>query len=233
MMLLGGNQSEIKQVAIVTRNPRFNRLLATILADWRFFTVEDLTEAKVIFAERGVSLPDLHGQVVWLAPMPLSEGSFLQTPISLTRLYHLLEVHFFPTPRRHIRVALEGSIGIKIGGTWQNCQFVSLSDRGCRVICEQELPSGTLVQVDTDLAGKTLQMPAEVLYCIPARDVSGGSLPQIGLLFKPADKKMVGMIRRFIEKRSIEMACAKEDVALTDPCLSWIDVPENPWEEIE
>ena len=42
-MLLGEKQSEIKQVAVVTRDQQFNRLLSSVLAEWKFIAVEDLT----------------------------------------------------------------------------------------------------------------------------------------------------------------------------------------------
>ena len=78
-MLLGGGKANIKQVAVITRNLKFNKLLSSILADWRFFAVEDLSAAKVIFAERGIKLPVHNAQVIWLTPMPLSEENFLET----------------------------------------------------------------------------------------------------------------------------------------------------------
>ncbi len=230
-MLLGGKQSDVKQVAIVTRNQKFNRLLGSLLADWKFFTVDDPSAAKVVFAERGIDLPEIDSQIIWLTPMPLSEGSFLLTPISLTRLYLLLEMHYFPTPRRHIRVAIEAKTGLKTGASWQDCKLVSLSDRGGRMVCENELPRGTQVQLDVMLSGRQILMPAEVLYCIPAGDAPGRSRPQVGLLFKPEDKKVINMLRRYVERRSVEAACAREDIALNDPCLSWIDVPQDSWQE--
>ena len=167
-MLLGGKQADIKQVAVVTRNQDFRRLLSRILADWKFFTVDDVSAATVIFAERGLELPAHDGQVVWLTPMPLSEGSFLTIPISLTRLYHLLEVHFFPTPRRHIRVAMETVVDLKIDNDWMEGCLISLSDRGARITCANEISRGQLLHVELKLAGRTLRFHAEVLYCVPA-----------------------------------------------------------------
>lgn len=230
-MLLGGKQSRIKQVAIVTRNQKFNRLLGAILAEWKLFAVEDPTAANVVFVERGLELPDVPGQVIWLTPLPLSEGLFLQTPISLTELYQLMETQFFPTPRQHLRVAIETRTGMKTGSTWQDGKLISLSDRGGRMVCEQEIPRGTMMQLELMLAGRQLDLPAEVLYCIPAGDSPGRTKPQVGLLFKPADDKVIGMLRRFIEKFSVEAACAREGISFGDPCLSWIDVPGNPWSE--
>lgn len=232
-MLLGGKKTEVKQVAIVTRNRDFNRLLGSILAEWKFFTVDDASAATVVFAERGNPLPNVTGQVVWLTPMPLSdEDNFLLTPISLSELYHLLEKHYFPTPRRHIRVAIETKAGARLGADWQDCKLISLSDRGGRIVCDRELPRGARIEVDLKLSGRHFQMPAEVLHYIPAGDAPGRSKPQVGLLFKPDDERVINMLRRYIEKRSVEAACAREDISLHDPCLSWIDVPGDPWGEI-
>lgn len=227
-MLLGGKQSDIKQIAIVVRNLQFKKLLGGILADWKFFTVDDVSTAKVIFAEYGVDLPRYEAQVVWLSPLPLSTGSFLTTPISLTELYHLLEVHLFPTPRRHIRVAMETAVDLNFDNGWCDGHLVSLSGRGGRMTCAQELPRGKMLQIEIKLAGRILNIPAEVLYCIPAGDSPSRLQPQIGVIFKSSDGHESDLLRQFIEKVCIERACAREDIPMTDPCVSWFDVPTNP-----
>lgn len=229
-MLLGGEKSNLKQVAVVTRNLQFNRLLNRILADWRFFAVADLSVAKVIFAERGIELPEHNGQVVWLSPMPLSEGSSLETPISLTRLYHLLETYLFPTPRRHIRVVMETAVDLKIEGEWFDGCLVSLSGRGGRIACKREISQGKSLEVAVKLAGKVLILPAEVLYCIPAGDFPGRSQPHVGVRFKSSNGHEFDTLRRFIEMTCIERACAREDIQLTDSCVSWLDMPADPWD---
>jgi len=224
-LLLGGKQAEIKQVAVVTRNQKFNKLLTSILGDWKFFAVEDLSAATVAFVERGVEPPDHDVQVVWLTPMPLEKGDFLTTPISLSELYLLLEAHFFPTPRRNIRVAMEISVELKIESEWLAGQLVSLSDRGGRLTCAREIPRGTELTLEVKLEGEILRIPSEVLYCIPAGDSPSRLQPQIGVLFKPTNIEMFELLKRFIEKTCIECACAREGISLNDPCLSWLVIP--------
>jgi len=224
-MLLGGKQADIKQVAVVTRNQKFTRLLSSILADWKFFTVDDISEAQVVFAERGVELPGYDGQVVWLTPLPLSEGSFLTIPISLTSLYHLLEIHLFPTPRRHIRVAMETVVDLRLENNWLEGRLVSLSNRGGRITCTHEIPRGKLLDLELKLAGRVFRMPSEVLYCIPAGDSPGRLQPQIGVLFKPSNEQDFELLQNFIEKTCIECACARENILITDPCVSWLALP--------
>lgn len=228
-MLLGGKQAGIKQVAILTRNQAFNRLLASILAEWKFFAVDEPQAASVVFAERGLDVPEGNNNIVWLTPMPLGEGVYLTTPISLTHLYHLLEMEFFPSPRRHVRIVAEVAAEIQFDGEWQKCQLVSLSDRGGRLVCDREIPKGSRVQLEVRLGGKFLQLPTEILYCIPAGDSPGRSKPQVGVLFRPVDEKIIDRIRGYIEKVSVESACARENIAFNDPCLSWLDVPSDPW----
>jgi len=224
-LILGGKQSEIKQVAVITRSQQFSKLLTSILADWKFFAVEDLSAATVAFVERGVELPDHDVQVVWLTSMPLEKGDFLTTPISLSELYLLLEAHFFPTPRRNIRVATEISVELKIESEWLEGQLVSLSDRGGRLTCSREIPRGTELILEAKLAGEILRIPSEVLYCIPAGDSPSRLQPQIGVLFKPTNVEMFEQLKRFIEKTCIECACAREGISLDDPCLSWLAMP--------
>ena len=229
-MLLGGEQSKIKQVAVLTRNRQFNKLMSSILADWRFFAVEDISVAKVIFAERGIQLPEHDGHVVWLTPIALSEEDSLEIPISLTRLYHLLETHLFPTPRRHIRVVMETAIDLKVDNEWFDGCLVSLSGRGGRITCAHEIPRGTSLDIAVKLAGKVLRITAEVLYCIPAGDSPGRLQPQVGVLFNSPTSDEFLMLKRFIEKICIESACARENIPLADPCVSWLDLPGDPWE---
>ena len=231
-MLLGEKQSEIKQVAVVTSDQQFNVLLSSILAEWKFIAVEDPAEAKVVFAEQGIDLPEIPGEVVWLTPLPLSEGRFLTTPISLTRLYRLLETEYFPTPRRHIRVAVEALATVVLDDTWLECQLISISDRGGRILFHREIQRGTKLRLETNVAGKFLHLPAEVIYCIPAGDGLRPSRPQIGVLFKPTDDRLINMLRRHIEKICVESASAREGIPLDAPCLSWIDFIDDPWDEV-
>lgn len=231
-MLLGGKESDIKQVAVVARNQRFKQLLSSILSEWKFFTVEDLAEARVAFAEHGVDLPDLAPEVVWLTKQPLPAGRFLTTPLSLTRLYTLLETEYFPTPRRHIRIAIEAQVNVFLDNAWQECQLISLSNRGGRIVYRDEIRSGTPLQLEMQIAGQLLQLPAEVIYSIPAGDGACRNRPQIGVLFKPTDDRVINMLRRFIEKACVETACVREGIPLDDPCLGWIDFVDDPWSEM-
>ena len=224
-MLLGDKQSEIKQVAVITRSQQFSKLLTSILADWKFFAVEDFSAATVAFVERGLELPDPDVQVVWLTPMPLETGGFLTTPISLSELYLLLEAHFFPTPRRNIRVAVEMSVELKIESEWLEGQLVSLSDRGGRLSCAREIPRGTGLILEVKIEGEILRVPSEVLYCLPAGDSPSRLQPQIGVIFKPTNVEMFERLKCFIERTCIECACAREGISLIDPCLSWFAMP--------
>ncbi len=229
MVLLGGRESDVKQVAVVTRNQKFARILCSILADWKFFAVDDLSAAKVVFAERGVHLPAHVSKVVWLTPMPLVAGTFLQTPICLTELYQLLEGQYFPNPRRNIRISLALEVDLQIEGAWLTGRMISLSDRGGRIQCAAEIPKGRRVHLEVNLAGRLLKLDAEVLYCVPGGDSPGTSQPQTGVLFKPASDREFNLIRHFIETTCIEQACAREGIALKDPCVSWFDEPTDPW----
>lgn len=229
MMLLGGRQAEIKQVAIVTRNPQFKKLLSSILAEWKFFTVDDPATASVVFVERGMPLPAEESAVVWLTPLPLAGGNSLVTPISLSSLYHLLETQFFPTPRRHIRVAMEDLLDVRFDDVWLVGRLTSLSERGGRFVCPVEIPRGSALLLEVKLAGKPLRMAAEVLYCIPAGDSPDRPQPQIGVLFKPSTAREFPLLRGFVEKTCVECARIRENISPHDPCLSWLDVPADPW----
>jgi hypothetical protein len=229
MMLLGDNHSESKLVAVISRNQRFTRLFSSILADWKFTPVEDLTRATIIFAERGLALTGIVGEVVWLSPMPFADGAYLATPISLTRLYQLLEKKIFPGPRRSIRIAVDLTVEIKMDEAWLTGRLVSLSDRGARIDCATNIPRSRQLHLELELAGRVISIAAEVLYCLPAGDTPGRELPQAGVLFKPNDEQFIDLLRHYIEKTCIESACVREGIAFNDPCVSWFDIPSSTW----
>ena len=231
-MLLGGKQSDIKQVAVVTRNLQLRQLLSSILSEWKIFTVEDLTEAKVVIAEHDVELPGLDAEVIWLSRQSLTGRHYLKIPISLTQLYKLLQTEYFPTPRRHIRLPLEKQVNVRLDDALQECRLVSLAERGGRIIIPNELPRGTMLELEMQVAGNMLQLPAEVLYSIPAGDLSCRALPQVGVLFRPADDRVISVLRNFIEKACVESACTRVGLSLDDPCPEWIDFVDEPWREL-
>ncbi len=228
-MLLGDVKSEVKSVALVTRNPKFNKLLGSILAEWKFLSCGELSAAKVVLAERGLELPAHDGHVVWLSSMPLPEGSFLTVPVSLSDLYHLLEVHFYTTPRRHLRLAIQTPVALGLENGWQEGQLLSLSARGGRIACSSDIPLGQPLEIELKLAGRVLRISSKVLYRIPAGDFPGRLQPQIGVLFRPSDQREPRFLKGFIEKVYIERACEREGISLKDLCVSWFEVPTDPW----
>jgi hypothetical protein len=223
-MLLGEREQREKPVAVVSRNPQLGKLIDSILEDWSFHPVDDPRQAKVVFIEYGIEPPDVDAPLVRLTPLPMAEGSFLTIPISLTRLFHLLEVHFFPTPRRHIRVSMAAEVELGIDNDWFQGRLVSLSDRGGRILHAHEVPRGKQVKLGLKMEGERLLVPAEVIYCVPAGDSPGRQQPNVGVLFKPERKQLIDRIRHFIEKSCLERACEKAGISRKDSCLSWIDV---------
>jgi hypothetical protein len=108
-------------------------------------------------------------------------------------------------------------------------RILTISGRGGRIACGQEMLRGSLLRLEIPLDGKVRSLSAEVIYTIPAADVAGTSQPQVGVLFKPADERQYELLRGIVEKTCLEAACARAGIALNDPCLSWLDVPVGPW----
>ncbi len=230
-MLLGGSSSNTRAIAIVVRNPLVKRLLSSILADWKFETVDDLMAARIVLVERGLALPEHEASVLWLSPMPLADVNFLMVPISLTRLYCQMEAHFFSNLRQHLRVAMDISADLQYDGRWHEARMISLSPRGCRFLCDVELPRKTPVTIEMKLAGKVIRTAAEVLYCVSASDSPGRQQPKVGVVFKPAEEQVFESLSRFVEKSTVEIACARAGIAFNDPCVNWIDFADDPWAE--
>lgn len=229
-MLLGESYGGVKRVAVISRSPQFKRLLASLLAGWKYSAAEGEKAARLVFVERGLPLPATAERVVWLTPLPLAEEDALLIPVSLTQLYMLLEDYFFPTPRRHIRIPIDLAVDLQFDGQWLSSRLVSLSNRGGRMTCPVALPTGTSLFVEVRLGGRIERLPAEVIYCIPAGDTAGREQTQIGVVFKPEDVQFYWMLQRFIEKTCLESACVRAGIAFNDPCVSWFDVDANPWE---
>ncbi len=91
------------------------------------------------------NLPPGVEHVVWLTPMPLVEGSFLTIPISLTSLYHLLEVTFSPLRAGIFVLLWKHEVDLKIENEWLEGCLISLSDRGGRIVCAKEIPQGKIL----------------------------------------------------------------------------------------
>ena len=227
MLLSGTKQIKTRQVAIVTRNPILQKLLTVLLGDWGFSVVELNAEPGVVCIEHGLAEPTFATRTVLLTPMPVSDRSCLQVPLSLTRLYHLLEDEFFPSPRRHIRVNTEIDADLQIDGAWQPGRILSLSDRGCRVAYDYELPAKQSMTIEFRLGERRMRLVAQALYCIPAGETSSRAKPQIGLQFKPIDPVLCEVLRACIELRCLERAMKKIGVDLTHSVRSWFDIEDH------
>lgn len=217
------------QVAVLTRNATFNRLMQAILEDWHFATETAAAIPDILLLERGLDVPADTRQVIWLTPLPLGEEPHLEVPLSLNELYHHLEQRFFPQPRHHIRLPLNQPIDLNVRGVWLVGTLLSLSDRGARVACPALLPKPEPLILDFKLDSYPLRLTAEVLYDIPAGDSSGREHPQAGLLFKSVRPVLRQALRDFIERSFVERACAKTGIAGNDPSLSWLSLVKNPW----
>lgn len=220
------------RVSVLTRNPKFNCLLQAILEDWHFITEADAASVEILLLERGLPVPAGAQQVIWLTPLPLETEPYLEVPLSLTELYHYLELQFFPQPRHHIRLPLDQPIDVNVRGVWLVGRLLSISDRGARIASPALLPKGEHLLLDVRLEGYSLRLTGEVLYDIPAGDVSGREQPQAGLLFRQLKPAVRTALRHFIERSFVERACKKSGIATSDPSLSWFNLVKNPWQEM-
>lgn len=231
-MLLEQRVGSGGRVSVVTRNPKFNRLLQTILEEWHFIGDADAAGVEILLLERGLPVPTGAQQVIWLTPMPLDADAYLEVPLSLTDLYHRLEQRFFVQPRHHIRLPLDLPLDLNLRGVWLVGRLLSISDRGARISSAAHLPRGEKLRLDFCLDRYPLRLAAEVLYEIPAGDSPGREQPQVGLLFKSPQPALRTALRQFIERSFVNQACAKIGVAASDPSLSWFNLVRNPWQDL-
>ncbi|MBW2504053.1 MAG: PilZ domain-containing protein [Deltaproteobacteria bacterium] len=233
MLLDGNNSPQSKQVTVLTRNPVATRLFGGILREWGIEMAADPASAQMVFVERGIGAPVSRGRLVWLSSMPVRDGEYLDIPLSLTRLYHLLEQELFSSPRRHIRVPLQGAVELHTAHGLQSAELTSMSDRGCRLDCDRELAKGQPLVLDMILDRQRLRINGEVIYTIPAGDLSRTRKPKVGVLFSQIDQTLCNALRMFIEKTCVARACSHLGVATNNPAITWIDLARNPWAELQ
>ena len=229
-MLLNKDKRQVSgQVSIVTRSPEATRLLSAFFAIWKIPTVEDLTSAQVVLVELGLSHGAPEENVIWLTPLPIENRPYLELPLQLPLLSRCIEERFFTTARRQLRVAMDLPVQIVTEGLRQEARLISLSGRGARLSCPGEFAKGQKLELDVVLGGRSLRLPAEVLYTLPAGDLSDHKDPQAGVLFKPIDLQIFEGISRFVECVCLEEACSRAGFPVTAACVSWVNVPRNPW----
>jgi hypothetical protein len=228
-LILDDATSRLKVVAVMTRNPQLTRLLEQVFADWKILTVANPSAAKIIVAEHGVPLPETNGRILWLSSMPLTEGEYLTTPLQLTELYNRLHSDELPGQRRYLRLHSVFKVAVQFRQTRLVCELVSLSERGGRLLCPEAFPLGARLHLNLLIDGRSLELPAEVIYQIPASDAGEQRLPQTGVLFKPENDQIGGTLRRYIEKQLVDAACAAAGLSKNDLCLSWIEVASDPF----
>jgi hypothetical protein len=231
-MLLDQEQpNSAGKVAIMTRSPEFTLLLSAILKGWRHQISDDPAMAQLFFVERGFNRGRIKvgGEIVWLTSLPLENEPHLEVPIRLAALHKIIEGRFFPTTRRHMRVPMRHPAELAVAGQRIVAELISLSERGARLSCPREFSPGQRLEVDVVLGERRLCLPGEALYAFPGGDVPGHRLPQVGVLFKPVDAQTCAGLARFVEQACVKLACSVSGIPSNAACLSWLDVPHQPW----
>jgi len=221
--------SDRGKVAVVTRSPVFTRLLTSILESWKLKVIDDLQAAEMILAEWGITTTATAEQLVWLTPMPIDAPHF-EIPLQLKLLYQVLEKQFFRSARRSIRIPMEEHPAeLTVAGQRLPSQLISISARGVRMSCPVELAKQQKLTVAVVLGGHRLELPGEVIYAFPCGDAVGTAWPQLGVLFKSLDLHISEALERFVERTCVEQCCARIGLSMKSHCVSWLDVPRDPW----
>ena len=227
-MLLDQPDRKKPCVAVLTRNQGVNRLLTALFENWKFEVTDHVPSADLVFLEWGLTETLTDEKRVWLAPQPV-EGRHLKIPLSLGELYRCLEEHFFPKPRALMRQSINLPAKLFLDGQLLPVELLSLSGRGARLTCPREVSPGDPLSVELVLAGRSLLLPGEVIYQLPASDVAGGRAAQLGVLFRTDDVWLSTALTLYVERVCAEKACALAGISPQDACLSWLAVPNDPW----
>ncbi len=227
-MLLDKQKKRRPSLAVVTRNREVTKLLTAVFENWKYELTDHLPSAGLVFVEWGIAEPIPADKRVWLAPLEVAERH-LKIPLSLVALYRCIEEQFFPKPRTQMRISLKLPAKLFVAGQMMSVELSSLSGRGARLICPEEPPPGESLAIEVVLGVRSLYLPGEVLYQLPAGDVSGKRAVQLGVLFRLDDAWLSATLALYVERVCAEKACALAGITPQDACLSWLALPSDPW----
>ena len=227
-MLLDKQDRPTHSVAVLTRNLEVKRLLTALFENWKYTVTDHRPSASLVFVEWGITETLPEERRVWLAPLPV-DARHLKIPLSLVALNRCLEDHFFLKKRNQMRVPMKVPAKLFLSGQMSPVELLSLSGRGARLTCPREVAPGESLSVEVELAGRSLHLPAEVLYQLPVGDVAGGRSGQLGVIFRLDDVWLETALALYVERVCAEQACALAGISPQDTCLSWLALPSDPW----
>lgn len=181
-------KAEEKRVWLCVRQPAFQVFLAELLSQWQYQPCDEYVADGLLLAEEGVLEPPANQQTIWLSSSAYASSSCLQLPLQIFELYALLERRYHTPSRRHLRLNVELPCRLTIDNSAADAGMVSLSDRGCRVICQRELVREQRLSLEFTLGERPITLATKVIYSVPRYHGSELLNYDLGLLFDRIDR---------------------------------------------
>jgi len=160
-------------------------MLPSLLRQWHF-ELADSSPASGLRLES----PTPH-QLTVHAPTGLT--THLSFPLRVEELWRIVEAPFYPFPRAHIRLEVDSPVLIHLRGRAEETTLSSLSDRGMRFYCSQELVREELLEAEVRLGREVLSLKGTIIYAQSRADRW-----EAGAVFQPISKAERDRIRDFI-----------------------------------
>lgn len=182
-------QTEEKRVWLRVRQPALQAFLAELLNQWQYQPCDEYVADGLLLAEEGALEPPANQQTIWLSSSAYATGGRLRFPLEIFELYALLERRYHTPPRRHLRLNVELPCRLMIEAFADTAVMASLSDRGCRVLCQRELVRDQRLSLEFSLGERPITLAAKVIYCVPRYRGSELLNYDLGLLFDRIDRE--------------------------------------------
>ncbi|MEJ2698120.1 MAG: PilZ domain-containing protein [Desulfuromonadales bacterium] len=217
-MLLQVESLPRKPISVQTGNETNCRLLQTLLAEWRYEIVSELTPKGLLLTEEGSPVSALR-----LSSPSTGRTESIALPLSVEILARTLSAFFHRQPRQHLRIQLSLPFTLKRGQEKEDGFLVSLSDRGCRFRSGRDLARGEEVELFGRLGEGEWHLRGWVIYVVPHGESTGpGS--DIGVVFEALPPEHRRKLREFIVATYLRRVREKMNLEMFRAGLALVDL---------
>jgi hypothetical protein len=214
-----------KRLALLTRNPQLQAVLAALLEEWEFRLLDQPEADDLVLAEEGCLPPAGCRNLLWLTTSRYVSRQRLSLPVSLTELWQALETRFHKPPRQHLRMGVGLEATVRCRGERTASRLVSLSDMGGRFSYPRELVNGEEVDLELALGGEPLRLAGRVIYVVPRGELHGTTETEVGVIFDRTPPETRAAVRDHLLCGCLEQVRLRLAEPLFCAGLAYLDIP--------
>jgi hypothetical protein len=216
-----------KKIAVCTGSDAFTKVLEGLLVNWGFEICAQGDPAVLLLAEEGCCRQVEGQKSIWMTRLSPASDDQIRLPVSVESLWQVLEPIFHHPPRLHLRIAVDISARLFLGGEWCETRLNSLSDMGVRFSTKREAVRQEPVTIDLIIDGKIHQYHGKVIFSMSTATSEDG-LFQSGAVFVNQDKETCDRLRAVLIRWYLEAVRDKMDRQLFQDGLEFLDlIPED------